>query len=569
MPSIEQRIGTTIGAYVVEGPLGQGGFGEVVLARHQRLQRQVALKLLKPDAGSTRFLREAQLLAQLEHPNIVQVYDFGEADAQLFMALELIRGETLLHRLRTQGALPPAEAAWILDGVLAALAHAHQHGVLHRDVKPANILLEQREQEVGVKLVDFGISQGEHQPRLTQTGDLVGTPRYLAPELLDGAAPDATADVWAAGIVLHECLNGRPAYNVPGMEVLFAVSQGPPESLRGKGLNGRLLDVLETALSPKSSRFQSAQAFRTALSEATRAAPVKRTTRVQLVAGGEGESASLRVPQLAPPQLAPPALASIPQTPVSFAPPAHASIPATPQSPTRPSSVHPGATSFPPPAAPTRRRITPLVLGLLAVGLLGLVGLAGVGAIWADRTFLREPDATSSTPPAPPPAPELPPVAAAGPVMEPMQPGAVDPAPVVAADSPEAPAHTNVPQPEPAAEPPRRPRPPRPQRAQPSSQRGGPSRAQSTHGNVTVMCRRTEGAPDVRLATRRMAREDWPSCFRRFQDTSSGLRVRLRGGAASFHNQVPGHCYVSALNRSFSGVNAGTGIMLCDIRQDS
>lgn len=98
------QTGTSIGPYVVEGPLGEGGFGEVVRARHRNLEREVALKLLKPNAGSTRFLREAQLLAQLEHPNIVRVYDFGEAARQLFMALELIRGETLLTRASPQDA---------------------------------------------------------------------------------------------------------------------------------------------------------------------------------------------------------------------------------------------------------------------------------------------------------------------------------------------------------------------------------------------------------------------------------------------------------------------------------
>ena len=188
--------------------LGGGGMGIVYRARDTRLGRDVAIKLLRPSGDEDMrrlFEREARATAQLLHPNIVTLHHVGEHEGHPYLVLELLTGETLAARLARRGKLPVPEALAILDGVLGALAFAHERGVLHRDLKPNNVFItgDQR-----VKVLDFGVAL----PLDTAPGPVTraaGTPGYMAPEQRDGGEQDARTDVWAAALLLLECLLGR------------------------------------------------------------------------------------------------------------------------------------------------------------------------------------------------------------------------------------------------------------------------------------------------------------------------------------------------------------------------
>lgn len=192
--------------------------GIVFEARQRRLDRRVAIKILRPELATAvaaeRFLAEGRILARLSHPNIVPIYDAGEADGLLYYVMEFVEGESLADRLR-RGPLPPAEALRLSQDLLAALGAAHAQGMVHRDVKPANIFLRQGQALLG----DFGIARWrqEHDAGLTTPGELIGTPRYMSPEQRDGVPVTMRTDVYAAGLVLWEACTGKrwPAYQAP------------------------------------------------------------------------------------------------------------------------------------------------------------------------------------------------------------------------------------------------------------------------------------------------------------------------------------------------------------------
>ncbi len=192
--------------------------GIVFEARQRRLDRRVAIKILRPELATAiaaeRFLAEGRILARLSHPNIVPIYDAGEADGLLYYVMEFVEGESLADRLR-RGPLPPAEALRLGQDLLRALGAAHAQGVVHRDVKPANIFLRQGQALLG----DFGIARWrqEHDAGLTTPGELIGTPRYMSPEQRDGVPVTMRTDVYAVGLVLWEACTGRrwPAYQAP------------------------------------------------------------------------------------------------------------------------------------------------------------------------------------------------------------------------------------------------------------------------------------------------------------------------------------------------------------------
>jgi serine/threonine protein kinase len=221
-PSLRDR-------YEPSGTLGEGGFGAVLRCRDLRLGREVALKLLslEDDAEATaRFEREARVTAALRHPNVVQVYDHGVADGLPWIAYELIPGQDLDGWVRTHG-LPGPEvlAAWATQGS-SALGTAHQAGLVHRDVKPANFLV--RAEDQGLVLVDFGITRPT-APRpetlRTKAGVILGTPGYMAPELFHGSSPSPASDQWAFAAVLAELLTGRPPYGTHDLNEVFAASR--------------------------------------------------------------------------------------------------------------------------------------------------------------------------------------------------------------------------------------------------------------------------------------------------------------------------------------------------------
>jgi serine/threonine protein kinase len=198
--------------YEIERPLGHGAMAVVDLARDRELGRRVALKrlaenLARDDDLRERFLREGRLAARLGHPNIVRIYDVGEADGRPYIAMEHVDGETLAELLARRRRLPPAEAAALAAQAARALAAAHAAGLVHRDVKPHNLLLRH---DGHLKLGDFGIAVGLEGTRLTLAGTVLGTAAYLAPEQARAEEVTAAADVYALGLVLVEMLTGRP-----------------------------------------------------------------------------------------------------------------------------------------------------------------------------------------------------------------------------------------------------------------------------------------------------------------------------------------------------------------------
>ncbi len=240
--------GTRLGNYEIVRVLGRGGMGEVYLARDERLDREIALKFVMPEKAADpdtrkRFLREARLASRLLHPSAAVIYEVGEWQDQLFLAMEYVPGETLSKRLKS-GPLPVAEVPPIARQLAAVLAAAHSQGIIHRDVKPGNIILTATGQ---VKLLDFGLAvlstfgsgDGDHptETMLTTPGAIAGTPAYLSPERINGQPGDARADLFAVGIVLYELVTGRHPFAGPTPLVTLAnILSHPPEPLARAGL---------------------------------------------------------------------------------------------------------------------------------------------------------------------------------------------------------------------------------------------------------------------------------------------------------------------------------------------
>jgi len=195
--------------------IARGGMAEVYRARDRLLDRPVALKVLFPElsvdrAFVERFRREAQAAAKLSHPNIVPVFDWGEDSGSYFIVMEFVDGRALSAVLRESGPLDPTRAAEITAQVAAALASAHRHGVVHRDIKPGNVLITE---DGGVKVTDFGIARAINtEESLTQTGAVMGTATYFSPEQAEGIGVDARTDIYSLGVVLFEMLTGRPPF---------------------------------------------------------------------------------------------------------------------------------------------------------------------------------------------------------------------------------------------------------------------------------------------------------------------------------------------------------------------
>jgi eukaryotic-like serine/threonine-protein kinase len=202
------------GRYRLESRIAAGGMGTVWVAEDQVLHRQVAVKILSDALGQDvrfveRFRREARAAAGLSHRNVAGVYDYGEEGGLPFIVMELLGGETLADRIERQGRLPAAEAAKIAGQVAAALQAAHDAGVIHRDVKPANVMLTPRGE---VKVMDFGIAAASGAAPLTATGTTMGTASYLSPEQAAGERATPASDVYALGCVLYEMLTGHPPF---------------------------------------------------------------------------------------------------------------------------------------------------------------------------------------------------------------------------------------------------------------------------------------------------------------------------------------------------------------------
>ncbi len=248
------EIGTILGGrYRVIAPLGQGGMATIYRALDTQLGREVALKLLRPEYlrdpdFSSRFRQEAQSAASLSHPNVVTVYDYGEDPSGPFIVMELVDGEDLATIMRRNGPLPPAQAARIAAAVARALAAAHGRGLVHRDVKPGNVLIGR---DGRVKVVDFGIARAIAEAQMTLPGTTLGSVHYFSPEQARGEPATTASDIFALGIVLYEMLTGsRPWEGDSAASVALARLTGPvPDPLRIRaGLPPSVALVARTAM---------------------------------------------------------------------------------------------------------------------------------------------------------------------------------------------------------------------------------------------------------------------------------------------------------------------------------
>ena len=221
------------GRYELVRPLGHGAMATVDLARDSELDRPVALKRLAENLARDqdlrrRFVREARLAARLAHPNVVRVFDVGEDAGRPFIAMEYVEGETLAELVARRGPLPVTDAAKLGTQMCAGLAAAHAAGLVHRDVKPQNLLLGS---DGTLKLGDFGIAAGHEGTRLTLAGTVLGTAGYLAPEQARGEQVTAAADIYAVGAVLYELLAGEPARRAGSLAELGAENGFDPPDL--------------------------------------------------------------------------------------------------------------------------------------------------------------------------------------------------------------------------------------------------------------------------------------------------------------------------------------------------
>ena len=259
--------GRVLGArYRLLERIDAGGAGEVWHARDERLGRDVAVKILGGDADEAfreRFADEARRAAAVSHPNVVTVYDEGRDSADSYMVMEFVRGKTLRDVIGERGPLPPHEAARIVAQIAAALDAAHEAGVIHCDVKPANVILDEHGT---AKLTDFGIARAARGPR---EHELIGTARYIAPERVVGEAPTERSDIYSLGLVAYELLAGRPAYaDLESEDLLRERLDGAPPSLRTArvGVSDEIDQVVRRALAREpSERYGRAGTFARAL----------------------------------------------------------------------------------------------------------------------------------------------------------------------------------------------------------------------------------------------------------------------------------------------------------------
>lgn len=250
-----------IGPCRVVAEIGRGGMAQIYRGLHELLNREVAIKELLPESSADpeameRFRREARALAAFRHQNIVTLYDLVEKNGSYFMIMEYVDGPTLAELLR-QGPLPPLAAAVIAARVASALDHAHFNRIIHRDLKPSNVMIDRSGE---VKLMDFGIAREEGRDvneALTREGVAVGTPSYMSPEQVAGAAVDPRSDVFSLGVVLYECLAGeRPFTGATAGDVFARIQKGKYRSLRraAPGTPRALRRIVRRALKVKPER---------------------------------------------------------------------------------------------------------------------------------------------------------------------------------------------------------------------------------------------------------------------------------------------------------------------------
>jgi len=261
---MEGWIGRTLSKVQIERPLGRGGMAEVYVGRHTTLNRPVAVKLLhtylqEDEDLKRRFLAEAQAVASLRHPNIVQVFDFDIANGRPYIVMELLEGMSLaqyLAGLHASGlTLPLSTIAQLVDGIASALDYAHERGIIHRDIKPANIMLRQGSAPVNPALpllpdvqpvlTDFGVARLTTAPTQTATGTVLGTPAYMSPEQIRGVGIDSRSDIYSLGVVVYEMLAGEPPFNhdtTPAAVLIKHLQEKPPPVPQARPAVQKLMD---------------------------------------------------------------------------------------------------------------------------------------------------------------------------------------------------------------------------------------------------------------------------------------------------------------------------------------
>jgi tRNA A-37 threonylcarbamoyl transferase component Bud32 len=267
----------TLGKYELRGTLGRGAIGTVYDGWDPLIARRVAIKVIRlpsfdePDASPMleRFRREVQAAGRLSHPNIVAVFDYGETDDLAYIVMEFVDGPTLKSWLEGHTQPPLADTLRIMADLLAGLHYSHQNGVVHRDIKPANIMIASNGQ---AKIADFGIARVE-ESSMTQTGMMLGTPAYMAPEQFAGTTVDARSDVYSAGVLLHEMLTGERLFAGSTTAVMHQVLNAapPPPSQRASVGTAALDAVVARAIAKRpEQRYPTAAAFAAALQAAAR-----------------------------------------------------------------------------------------------------------------------------------------------------------------------------------------------------------------------------------------------------------------------------------------------------------
>jgi len=437
----DEMIGKIIGDYRIEKQLGEGGMGVVFKGVHPTLGQVVAIKMLHPnltkaDAIKQRFVREAQAMARLRHPNILQLYNFIESPEGCFIVMEYVQGETFESILEKKGVIPPGEAIDIFIPTLAAMKYAHDQNIIHRDIKPSNIMLL----DTGVaKIMDFGTAKmvgGDGGPALTAAGMTLGTVVYMSPEQLMGRDLTAAADIYSLGVTLFELCTGRlPFYHENEMQLMKMIMKEPapkPTSIypgMPKSLENAILKSIEK---DRAKRFQSAGEFSKAL-EAIKAelgGSARPASNPQVAAMPPG------APPSAPKNPTPPSMQAAPEDTQTMKMPTGGFPPAAPPGAT---VVGQAAVAPPPgmsPLVPIGGGIAGLgvvvggllmVLGMTVPGAAVLGGFAVIGIVLLVLGFTQKPAAAApgaaaaaaigapppgAPPGAPPGTPALPPVQA-------------------------------------------------------------------------------------------------------------------------------------------------------------
>ncbi len=349
------------GRYSLDRELGRGGMGAVWLGRDEVLGREVAVKRLGLAPGTEspdleRAEREARLAARLSHPHVVAVYDLVDQEEQQYLVMEYVEGTNLSGLLRARGPLQPDAAAALLGQAADALAAAHEAGIVHRDVKPSNMLVGEDGQ---LKLSDFGIARADADASLTQTGLVTGSPAYLAPEVASGGSATDASDVWSLGASLYHALTGHPPYEVTDnvLGALFRIVHEEPPRVPEPGWLGPVLEA--TMHRDPASRWSMAQVRDFLLegpstvggavglpdgAEGTTALPAAEAVRASGSADGDRAEGTQ-------------VLSSVPAVTTGPQPVVGAAAPATPS---------PSAAAEPPVRHRRRGRTVPVLLGLLA-----------------------------------------------------------------------------------------------------------------------------------------------------------------------------------------------------------